>query len=527
MGKVTLASAAIICWLAGAARAADLVVTNASDIVNGDTSRLTALIANPGPDGISLREAILAVNNSHVPASIDFDAALAGSTITFDQPLPPLIVDDTAIDGSAGGSSAVTLDLSRIVGGNCAGLILAASRLTITHLRFANVTPAARAVQIYAGTVGTPACSPTNTPQMMSNVVVADCEFDNSSSSDTAYALSVGTDPSSRDTVVSNVAILRNRFVHFQGDGTTVHLQVGGERNVLERVTIADNTFVECMFAVELVNCCGGQRDDHIRDVSILRNRFERGGNVAVVAGTIGREGSALATGNSIERVVIDRNTVLQQNHWAIILNGGSDNASQNVIEDVRITNNLIARGVEDGGGGILAIGGDVGGTSNRVDHVEITNNTIAFNEGLGVVLADSPGGAGNSVADVIIRNSILWPNGIELDKSLTPPDVENCITANEDLIGRNGNFAADPRFVDPANGDFHLKADSPAIGKGTIEGAPCVDFDGFARLGDGKVDIGAYEFHAASGSVSSRNAPCLPGRSQSTRVVPPRSPIP
>jgi hypothetical protein len=522
MGKVTLVAAALGCWLAGAARGADLVVTNASDVVNGDTRSADALLLNPGPDGISLREAILAVNNSHVPARIAFDTTLAGRTVALDQPLPPLFVDDTAIDGSAGGSSAITLDLSRITGGNCAGLILAASRLTISHLRFTNVTPAARAVQIYAGTVGTPACSPTNTPQKLSNVVVADCEFDNSSSSDTAYALSMGTDPSSRDTVVSNVAILRNRFEHFQGDGTTVHLQVGGERNVLERVTIADNAFADCMFAVELVNCCGGQRDDHIRDISILRNRFERGGNVAVVAGTIGREESALATGNSIERIVIDRNMVLEQNHWAVIMNGGFQNASENAITDVQITNNLIARSPENNGG-VLIIGGDVGGTSNRVDHVEITNNTIAFNTGTPVTLADNPGGTGNSVENVIIRNSIIWPNGIDLHLSLkTPPDVENCITANENLIGRNGNFAADPRFVDPANGDFHLLADSPAIGKGTIEGAPCVDLDGFARLGDGKVDIGAYEFHGAA--IGRAVPPC---RSRSTRVVPPRSPIP
>ena len=60
-------------------------------------------------------------------------------------------------------------------------------------------------------------------------------------------------------------------------------------------------------------------------------------------------------------------------------------------------------------------------------------------------------GGTGNSVADVIIRNSIFWPNGIELDRSRTPPDVRNCITSNEDLIGFNGNFAA-------AIDDYELK---------------------------------------------------------------------
>jgi hypothetical protein len=518
------------------AEGADLVVTNATDLVNGDASNPAALAANPGPDGISLREALLAVNNSHVPATIVFDAALAGGTITLDQPLPPLMVDGTAIDGSAGGSSKISLDLLRIVGGNCAGLILAASWLGINNLRFTNVTPAARAVQIYAGTVGTPACSPTNTPQKLNNVVVADCEFDNSLSSDTAYALSVGTNPSSLDTLVRHVAILRNRFRHFQGDGTTVHLQVGGERNVLERVTIADNSFSDCMFAVELVNCCGGQHDDHIRDIFILRNRFERGGNVAVVAGTIGRDDSPLATGNSIQRIVIDRNTVLQQNHWAVILNGGFDNATENAIEHVTITNNVIANSAT-GGAGILLLGGDVGGVNNHVSHVRIANNTIAFNEGAGVVLADNPGGSGNYLAGVTILNSILWPNGIGLDQSLTPPDVENCVLANENLIGHNGNFAADPLFVDSAADDFHLKPGSPAIDAGTSDGAPCYDLEDRARFddpattnkGSGSLphfDIGAYEFnglptHFASDIV--RNLAC--DLMQIASTFPPKNP--
>ena len=36
-----------------------LIVTTASDVIDGDTSSINALLANPGPDGfISLREAI-------------------------------------------------------------------------------------------------------------------------------------------------------------------------------------------------------------------------------------------------------------------------------------------------------------------------------------------------------------------------------------------------------------------------------------------------------------------------------------
>src|ERR1700692_4606538 len=60
-----------------------LVCSTNDDAVNGDTSSPCALIANPGPDGISLREALLAANNATGSGTITvtFASALAGQTI--------------------------------------------------------------------------------------------------------------------------------------------------------------------------------------------------------------------------------------------------------------------------------------------------------------------------------------------------------------------------------------------------------------------------------------------------------------
>ena len=58
-----------------------LIVDTASDVVDGDTSSVNALIANPGTDGlISLREAIMAADNtvSATPITIDFDIPGSG-----------------------------------------------------------------------------------------------------------------------------------------------------------------------------------------------------------------------------------------------------------------------------------------------------------------------------------------------------------------------------------------------------------------------------------------------------------------
>ena len=59
-------------------------------------------------------------------------------------------------------------------------------------------------------------------------------------------------------------------------------------------------------------------------------------------------------------------------------------------------------------------------------------------------------------------------------------------------------NIQEDPQFVDPVNGDFHLKPISPCIDKGTADapGLPETDFEGDPRIMNDTVDIGADECH-------------------------------
>ncbi|MGA8199003.1 MAG: choice-of-anchor Q domain-containing protein, partial [Candidatus Sulfotelmatobacter sp.] len=53
-----------------------------------------------------------------------------------------------------------------------------------------------------------------------------------------------------------------------------------------------------------------------------------------------------------------------------------------------------------------------------------------------------------------------------------------------------------DPRFVDAAANDFHLRSDSPAIGAGTTEGLPVgeLDLHGSPRVKSGHIDLGCYQ---------------------------------
>jgi hypothetical protein len=61
---------------------------------------------------------------------------------------------------------------------------------------------------------------------------------------------------------------------------------------------------------------------------------------------------------------------------------------------------------------------------------------------------------------------------------------------------GVNGISTTGNPFVDSANGDYHLKAGTPAIDRGANMGSPySSDFDGISRPQGSAWDMGAYEF--------------------------------
>lgn len=93
-----------------------ITVTTTSDMSNGDVSTVEALETNPGPDGISLREAIEATNNDPGTYTAHFDASLTGATIGVDNALPLLAGGGVFIDGDIDGDGRpdVTLEPARV-----------------------------------------------------------------------------------------------------------------------------------------------------------------------------------------------------------------------------------------------------------------------------------------------------------------------------------------------------------------------------------------------------------------------------
>ena len=157
---------------------------------------------------------------------------------------------------------------------------------------------------------------------------------------------------------------------------------------------------------------------------------------------------------------------------------------------------------------------------------VEVVNCLFAGNRG-----AETDGsGAGEFRGAVNVTNCSVVGNvagksgstsatgGILFSQVGVPPTLTNTLFwMNEGAIPANNNFSqqgitdtvitstlnrfhlgnVDPQFVDPTNGDFRLRCDSPAINAGTntLPGIPSIDLDGNPRPSGAHVDIGAYEF--------------------------------
>lgn len=170
------------------------------------------------------------------------------------------------------------------------------------------------------------------------------------------------------------------------------------------------------------------------------------------------------------------------------------------IRSSVLLANNLVfnnsaiatdPRAAVSEGGGIYC------GPNDRLENCLVYGNTAsAFGSGSRAVGHARGGGifGGLKIANCIVWNNRVLADGHTSGAQLVATNVRHCCVQGG--YPGPGNITADPQFVAPANGDFHLRATSPCIDAGQPGSAnlPATDFEG-DRRGFTPLEIGPDEF--------------------------------
>lgn len=242
-------------------------------------------------------------------------------------------------------------------------------------------------------------------------------------------------------------------------------------------MSIVDNSIVDN----ESFDCGGGIWSTGI--ISIEKNVVE--GNQALYGSgggihCLGWSNSATVLGNVIS------GNFCQDNGGGVRCEGGSGHLTNNLIfgnkaifkgggvdcysTSVTMTNNVVYDNVSEKGGGIR-LGADTRGT---IVNTIIWNNASTYGGDLRV--------GGES----------------QLQISYCDYDGKIYVAPNAVLIQGPGMIDADPLFIDPMVGDYHLRYTSPCrdAGDDAAVGLPWEDFEGDPRIAGAHADMGADEFY-------------------------------
>ncbi|EHS57084.1 choice-of-anchor Q domain-containing protein, partial [Paenibacillus sp. Aloe-11] len=224
-------------------------------------------------------------------------------------------------------------------------------------------------------------------------------------------------------------------------------------------------------------NSAGGIYVDGGKD-SIIEQNYSYNNDIGI---EIASEHTGKATSN-----ITVRSNVIYNNRLTGIAMGGYDDERGSTVNCKIVNNTLYKNDTLGGGSGQLFVQYD---TQNNV----IKNNIFVA-----------------SSTDVLIYNEYTKNSGNVVDYNLyfAPAGSSgvNWTWKNKEYTGFSaykkgtGNDAhslfIDPKFVNAANGDFHLQSSSPAIDAGDTDRAiiGTLDIDGKSRVQGAAVNIGAYE---------------------------------
>ncbi|HVM97139.1 MAG TPA: hypothetical protein VMT89_12175, partial [Candidatus Acidoferrales bacterium] len=494
-GGVARSLVAVLAALLLAAKsssAATIVVDTLNDIAdppfNADGFCGVGQVADlPGADGhISLREAIIAANNSAAPNTILFAEALRGGTIQVDfddldadtkpDMLPVLCGGGVTIDGDIDhdGAADITIDGSALTG-QASGFLLASSDNQIRNLHiqaapFAGVgvlhvatqsvlpgitgnvisgntiTASNYGIFVIAGSTSPMSSGSIDATEISGNVVGATTQYD---------GIFVSTAPVAGSTV-SATTIADNHVSGAQRHGVYILASYApdGATTSITDTTVRNNEIFDNQSQGVSVSSYAG-RAHTIRGLAINNNDIYENGSVGIslAAGVCGATDCVLEATVS-NNIVKDNGQ--QDRGPGMILIGGSNYACSLTLSSLEENNRLSVTAEQNTlsgnlGGHIAVIGGYVGASSNSAA-VTLTQNSvgsglvgIAILGGMGTVNDQSAPANGNSVRAALSGNTVdMAIGGILLAGGSSGPANDNRVEVVVENNSSCGSTASD-----------------------------------------------------------------------------------
>ena len=321
------------------APANEIVVSTEMDIVDGDTTDFDALAAGPGADGlISLREAVLAANQTPGPKRISFSAEMMGKTLYLGQPQrydePRLLItnDQLILDGDVDGDggSDITLDGSVVDWNHSSAFILSASQLTIENLQFNG----------------------------FQNFAIAIACVDDQCADRTYESITIRNNAIFSDTGGGGIILTPLKIVAGMADPVLFSNISISNIQILNNTIAVSNGGNGGIF---LMGAGSGGSDNHLTDILIQENTVSSPGATITINAADGSSryfqlpGDELFSDrNLVERVVISSNVLDpvgvggdSARPSGIVMVAGNYGNSDNVIRDVVISNNEVSANAE------------------------------------------------------------------------------------------------------------------------------------------------------------------------------------
>ncbi len=367
-----------------------ITVTNATIVVNGDTSSVHALVANPGSDGISLYEAILATNNNPGTWVIQFAPALKGSTIVFDAVggpggWPPLTGGNVTINGDIDGSGKPGITFSRAPGTNTTYFTVLSGGNTLHALALQNCALCILIQRPSAKFKLPPATNTTFSNITISNLAITGVENE---------AITLNSRLGEQGTAPPNPGLVTNNtWDHILITGNTISATSSGR-----------------VLGIDLI--LGNTVGDVLQHTTIANNNLVMqspgGGGIQVIAG------SGLGTTNNQVLDTLIANNAITGTYFesGIHVGTGIGSASKNTMNGTEIIGNQLHM---NGPGpfpaepdGIVIVGGDAASDdvngdpslfpiqyseNNVISNLGILANTIEENEDASALVGLAPFG--------------------------------------------------------------------------------------------------------------------------------------